>query len=42
MSQEDYKYRDFLERDIFDALDLKMDSDWFIYSTLSDIPSLST
>lgn len=27
MSQEDQQYRDFLERDIFDNLDLKMDSD---------------
>lgn len=27
MSQEDQQYRDFLERDIFDDLDLKMDSD---------------
>lgn len=27
MSQEDQQYRDFLERDIFDDLDLKMESD---------------
>ena len=27
MSQEDQQYRDFLERDIFNDLDFKMDSD---------------